>query len=72
MIDSNVLSLQLEPTSLMTTVHLATRDFRAASEERGQTIVIEGIAALPHINADSQRLYQVFVNLISEVGSSGR
>ncbi len=65
LIDSQVLTLRLEPVSIGTIIELAVGELGAAARERKQTITVEALVGIPRIRGDPQRLYQVFVNVIS-------
>lgn len=64
LIDSQVLTLRLEPVLLGTIIELAAGELGAAVRERRQTIAFEAFSGIPYIQGDPQRLYQVFVNII--------
>jgi signal transduction histidine kinase len=63
-IDTETLVLELFPTSVALTVNEAVDTWAAALEERKQTLTVEGLADLPTILADSERLEQAFSHLI--------
>lgn len=64
LIDTEVLSLNLEPTLLSNVVEMACADLLPAAEGRRQTIQMRGLDGVPPIEADALRLHQVFVNLL--------
>jgi signal transduction histidine kinase len=47
-----------------TIIELAVGELRAAAGEREQAITLEAFTSVPYIQGDSQRLYQVFINVI--------
>ncbi|MCD6552587.1 MAG: GAF domain-containing sensor histidine kinase [Anaerolineae bacterium] len=66
LIDANVLTLHLIPTSVASIAGLVATDLAKAVRERKQTLVIEdSIGTLPYIEADTQRLHQVLLNIVS-------
>ncbi len=64
MIDSNVLKLAIERLSIYSIVNLAVGELAVGARERKQTIELEDFSHLPTMEGDSQRLYQVFINVI--------
>ncbi len=64
LIDTEVLALNLEMTSLLNMIELARADLIEPATERQQEIVIGELAGLPYVEADALRLYQVFGNII--------
>jgi signal transduction histidine kinase len=64
MIDSQMLTLRLEPVSLRAAIELAVGKLGTAARERKQTITVEAFIGIPSIQGDSQRLHQVFINVI--------
>ena len=64
MIDTQVLTLHLALAAPHRVVQLALREFDEALETRKLTISANNLAQLPYIECDSQRLHQVFVNVI--------
>jgi signal transduction histidine kinase len=64
LIDTEVLALNLEPTSLQSVIEMVRRDWMVIAAERGQEIAAERVPDLPYIEADGVRLHQVFDNLI--------
>jgi signal transduction histidine kinase len=64
LIDSQVLTLRLEPVSVGTIVELAVGKLGTAARERKQTIAVEAFIGIPRIQGDPQRLYQVFINVV--------
>jgi signal transduction histidine kinase len=63
-IDSQVLDLHREITSLLVTLKRVRADFGSALAERELTLILEDLDALPMINADPTLLLKVFQNLI--------
>jgi signal transduction histidine kinase len=64
-IDTNRLSLFLEPVNLNKTIQLIVRQLEPALLERKQTLESVGLDNLPTIEADTYRLHQVFAQLIN-------
>jgi signal transduction histidine kinase len=64
-IDTNRLSLFLEPVNLAKTIQLIISQLQAALGERGHTIQTVDLETLPPIEADTYRLHQIFAQLIS-------
>jgi signal transduction histidine kinase len=64
LIDTEVLALNLEPTSLYNVVRLVYRDWEQVAEERKQKIEIKPFGDLPYIEADALRLHQMLGNII--------
>jgi signal transduction histidine kinase len=64
MIDSQVLTLRLEPVSIGTIIELAVGKLGSAARERKQTINVKAFIGIPAIQGDPQRLHQVFINVI--------
>jgi signal transduction histidine kinase len=64
MIDSQVLTLRLEPVSIGTIIELAVGKLGTAARERKQTITVKAFIGIPAIQGDPQRLHQVFINVI--------
>jgi signal transduction histidine kinase len=64
-IDTNRLSLFLEPVNLNKTIQLITRQLEPALFERQHTLQIIDLDTLPPIEADAYRLHQVFAQLIN-------
>ncbi|MFZ5918308.1 MAG: ATP-binding protein [Chloroflexota bacterium] len=64
LIDTQVLTLHVIPTSLRQVIDLAAAEFEAALKERRHELTIEGLDDLPLIEGDPQRLHQAFVHLI--------
>ncbi len=64
LIDTEVLSLSLEMSSLSNIMDLARQNLQESLVERKQTLVVSGFDDLPYIEADSLRLHQVLVNVI--------
>jgi signal transduction histidine kinase len=64
LIDTEVLALNLELTSLHHTVDLVCREQAEAAKERRLAIRVENFSDLPYIEADALRLHQMFGNII--------
>ncbi len=64
LIDTEVLALNLEMTSLINMVELARADLIEAATDRKQTIQIGDFSKMPYVEADALRLYQVFANIM--------
>lgn len=64
-IDTNRLSLFLEPVNLNKTIQLIVRQLEPALLERKQTLQTNDLDTLPTIEADTYRLHQVFAQLIN-------
>jgi signal transduction histidine kinase len=64
LIDTQVLTLNLELTSLFRVVELACRDQVAAAKERKLDIQLGDFSDLPYVEADALRLHQMFGNII--------
>lgn len=64
LIDGQVLTLRSEAVSIGTIIELAVGELGAAARERKQSIKVEAFIGIPRIQGDSQRLYQVFINVI--------
>jgi signal transduction histidine kinase len=64
LIDTEVLSLNLELTSLFNVVELACGEWRESATKRGLEIAVDDFSHLPYIEADALRLHQVFDNII--------
>jgi signal transduction histidine kinase len=64
LIDTEVLALSLEATSLYNVIALVYRDWAEVAKERSQNIEIVPFDKLPYIEADALRLHQVFSNII--------
>jgi signal transduction histidine kinase len=64
-IDTNRLSLFLEPVNLNKIIQLITRQLEPALLERQHTLQIIDLDSLPPIEADTYRLHQVFAQLIN-------
>jgi signal transduction histidine kinase len=63
-IDTQTLDLSAALMSINSVVHMAAELWREALQERRQTLTIENLESLPAIIGDSQRLQQVFSNLL--------
>jgi len=64
LIDAQVLTLRLESVSIGTIIELAVGKLGSAASERNQTIAVEAFVGIPHVQGDSHRLHQVFINVI--------
>jgi len=64
-IDAEVLTLNIQKTSLARVINLAINEFKPALASRNLKLSIQNLDELPSIEGDPQRLYQVFYNLIS-------
>lgn len=64
LIDTKVLSLSLEMSSLSNIMDLARQSLQESLAERKQSLLISGFDNLPYVEADSLRLHQVLVNVI--------
>jgi signal transduction histidine kinase len=65
LIDTEVLALNLEPTSLYNVVEMVYKDWIDVAHERKQIIKLDPFGNLPYIEADALRLHQMFGNIIS-------
>jgi signal transduction histidine kinase len=64
LIDTQVLALNLELTSLFHVVELACRDQVEAAKERKLDVRLGDFSDLPNIEADALRLHQMFGNIV--------
>ena len=64
MIDGEVLTLRLKSVSIGAIIELGVGELGVATRERKQTITVEPFIGIPRIQGDSQRLHQVFMNVI--------
>jgi signal transduction histidine kinase len=64
LIDTDVLALNLEPTSLYNVIEMVYRDWIEVAQERQQILDLSPFGKLPYIDADALRLHQVFGNII--------
>ncbi len=64
-IDAEGLSLYFTSTMLSATMRMAIEQWATALEERKITLTTHGLDEIPTIQADTQRLFQAFSNLIS-------
>jgi len=64
LIDTEVLALNMEMTSVYHVIDMVFRDWRDVARERRQVIELSPFQDLPYIEADALRLHQVFGNLI--------
>lgn len=65
MIDSQALALRIAPTSVGKIVEMVRDELAPALKERRLTMILGDFSELPQIEADAQRLYQVFYNVMS-------
>lgn len=63
-LDVNSMDLRFVRTSPEAVVKMAIEPLKDALEQRKQTLIREGLAGLPHIQADLQRIVQAFRNII--------
>ncbi|HEU4616916.1 MAG TPA: ATP-binding protein [Gammaproteobacteria bacterium] len=63
-VESDQLAIRRRPVSLAAVVDEARELVEPLLEQRGQKLEAEGLAALPPIQGDAQRLVQVLVNLL--------
>lgn len=63
-LESRTFNLANAPASLTTIINNAIAIWSKGLQERKQTVTVHGVASLPVILCDSQRLTQVFANLI--------
>ncbi|MEJ2209766.1 MAG: GAF domain-containing sensor histidine kinase, partial [Anaerolineae bacterium] len=64
LIDTEVLALNLEPTSVYNVIEMVYRDWVDVALERKQVLDLSPFGRLPYIDADALRLHQVFGNII--------
>jgi signal transduction histidine kinase len=64
LIDTEVLSLSIELTSMYNVVEMVCRDWMEVVQERKQRLVLHRFDDLPYIEGDALRLHQVFGNII--------
>jgi signal transduction histidine kinase len=64
LIDTEVLALNLEPTSVYNVIEMVYRDWIDVALERKQVLDLSPFGRLPYIDADALRLHQVFGNII--------
>jgi signal transduction histidine kinase len=64
LIDTEILALNLEATSLYHVVEMVHRDWAKVAEGRNQTIRLEDFGDLPYVEADALRIHQVLGNII--------
>jgi signal transduction histidine kinase len=64
LIDTEVLALNLEPTSLESVIEMVRRDWKVVAAERRQAISVQPMSDLPYVEADGVRLHQVLDNLV--------
>jgi signal transduction histidine kinase len=63
-IDSQLLDMHMERTSMQVTLRRIQADFEAAAAERQLTIQLENLSDLPHVKADPTMLVKVYQNLV--------
>jgi len=64
-IESGTLNLHRSLTTIKDAIMMAFNKLEPAASERGQTVTIETLSGLPYIQADVERLQQMFFNLMS-------
>jgi len=64
-LDVGALTLKRSPVALNQVIERAIAEWSSALEERGHTLVTEGLDTLPHLEGDTARLQQVFSQLIN-------
>jgi signal transduction histidine kinase len=64
-LDTNQLRLFLDSVNLNALIELIVSQLKSVLLERQQTVELVNLAALPAIEADPQRLYQIFKQIIS-------
>jgi signal transduction histidine kinase len=64
LIDTEILALNLEATSLHKIVEMVYGDWVRVAEERQQVIRLDDFGELPYIEADALRLHQVVNNIV--------
>ncbi len=64
LIDTEILTLNLELTSLPNVIEMACRDQLEAAHDRDVAVEIEDCSDLPYIEADALRLHQMLSNII--------
>ncbi len=64
LIDTEVLMLNVELTSLANVVDMACQDLAGVVKERKQILTVGDLADLPYIEADTLRLHQMLGNII--------
>lgn len=63
-IDSNLLDVKATDVEIANLVDRAEENFRESLQERGMTLVTQGLVDLPLVKADSELLYKVFYHVI--------
>ena len=63
-IDSQLLDMHMERTSMQVTMRRIQADFEEAAAERQLTIQLENLEDLPHVKADPTMLVKVYQNLV--------
>jgi two-component system, OmpR family, phosphate regulon sensor histidine kinase PhoR len=63
-LESQQARLDLKPVSLRATAHAVAEELKKRAHEKSTSIVVEVPETLPVVRADSQRLHQVFFNLL--------
>lgn len=64
-IDAELLQLSFGPVLPSSLIRLVLEETREAVEKRRQTVIVEGVADLPSIQGDAQRLHQALLNVVS-------
>lgn len=63
-IDTEALTLHVMPILPSRVIRSALNEFRKVMDQRKLTLTVKGMDKLPHIECDTQRLHQAFVNVI--------
>jgi signal transduction histidine kinase len=63
-IDSNLLDVKATDVEIVNLVERAGETFKESLQERGMTLVTQGLADLPPVKADTELLYKVFYHVI--------
>ena len=63
-IDSNLLDVKATDVEIANLVERAEETFKESLQERGMTLVTQGLADLPPVKADTELLYKVFYHVI--------
>ena len=63
-IDSQLLDMHMEHTSMQVTMRRIQADFEQAAAERNLTVQLENLEDLPFVNADPNMLVKVYQNLV--------
>jgi signal transduction histidine kinase len=64
LIDTEILALNMEPTSVVSVLELVFKEWSKAAKERQQQIRLEDLRNLPYIEADALRLHQMLGNIV--------